>query len=100
MFTKGEYTSCRCDICEILIDDELFCTVTTPDAEIIIDAVKENLLMKGFLDVNVGMGDYSNCQCDICEIVKGDDVFCSVAACDVDLIIGLLEENLYFRKVF
>ena len=38
-------------------------------------------------------GDWTNCRYDICEIVKDDDVFCTVATDDVDLVISVLEEN-------
>lgn len=101
MFKKGDYTNCRTNICEIWIDDEFFCDVVTEYAEIIIDAIKENLLMKGFVDANVRKGDYTNCRYDICEIVDDDgEVLCDVATRDAELIIGVLEENRYFRKVF
>ena len=39
-------------------------------------------------------GEYTNCRYDICEIVDSDgDVFCTVAMEDVDLVIGVLNEN-------
>ena len=38
-------------------------------------------------------GDWTNCRYDICEILKDDEVFCTVATNDVELIIGVLNAN-------
>ena len=39
-------------------------------------------------------GDYTNCRCNICEIIDEDDeVVCNVATEDVEKVIGILEEN-------
>ena len=45
-FTKGEWTNCRYDICEILENGEYFCTVATKDVDLIIKVLEENELLK------------------------------------------------------
>lgn len=45
-------------------------------------------------------GDYTNCRCNICEIVdEYDDVFCNVATEDVDKIIEILNDYERLKKV-
>ena len=46
VYSKGEWTNCRYDICEILKNDELFCTVATDDADLIIRILNENEQLK------------------------------------------------------
>ena len=39
-------------------------------------------------------GDYTNCRCNICEIVDEDDkIVCNVVTEDFEKVIGILEEN-------
>ena len=38
-------------------------------------------------------GDWTNCRYDICEILKNEEVFCTVATDDVDLVIAMFEER-------
>ena len=45
-YSKGDWTNCRYDICEILKNDELFCTVATDDADLIISILNENEQLK------------------------------------------------------
>lgn len=45
-YTKGDYTNCRSDICEILKDDELYCIVNMGDADKIIKLLEENERLK------------------------------------------------------
>ena len=100
-YKLGDYTNCYYAIAEIEVDGEIICTVAQSDVDVVIDAIKTNLLHKGIVDAKVEMGDYTMCRYDIAEIVDDcDDVICTVGQDDVETIIGILEENLYFHKVF
>ena len=44
------------------------------------------------------MGDYTNCQYNICEILKDGEYYCTVATKDVDLIINVLDENEQLKQ--
>ena len=44
-------------------------------------------------------GDYTNCRCNICEIVDEDDkIVCNVVTEDFEKVIGILEENEQLKK--
>lgn len=44
--------------------------------------------------------DYTNCRCNICEIVdEYDDVFCNVATEDVDKIVEILNDYERLKKI-
>ena len=45
-YSKGDYTNCRYDICEILRDDEVYCIVGTGYADKIIKVLEENEQLK------------------------------------------------------
>ena len=45
-YTKGDYTKCLEDICEIWYEDNLYCIVRTDDADKIIDMLNENEQLK------------------------------------------------------
>lgn len=45
-YTKGDYTKCLEDICEIWYEDNLYCIVRTDDADKIIDVLNENEQLK------------------------------------------------------
>ena len=46
-YRKGEYTNCRYDICEIVDGDgDVFCTVATEDADLVIGVLNENMQLK------------------------------------------------------
>ena len=45
-FTKGDWTTCVYDICEINKDGEVFCTVATRDVDLIISVLEENEQLK------------------------------------------------------
>lgn len=45
------------------------------------------------------IGDYTNCQYDICEIIKDDyELYCVVGHKYADMIIEKLEENERLKK--
>lgn len=95
MFKMGDYTTCIYEIAEILVDDEIVCTVAQRDVEIVIEIIEENLELKG-IDAEVKMGDYTNCIYEIAEIVDVDDeneIICTVAQRDVEFVINVLNEN-------
>ena len=46
IYSKGEWTNARYDICEIECDGEVYCTVATKDVELIIDVLNENEQLK------------------------------------------------------
>ena len=44
-------------------------------------------------------GDYTNCRCNICEIVDEDDeIVCNVVTEDFEKVIGILEENEQLKQ--
>lgn len=45
-YSKGDYTNCIYDICEILKDDEVYCIVGTEYADKIIEVLEENERLK------------------------------------------------------
>lgn len=46
-------------------------------------------------------GDYTNCRCNICEIVDEDDkIVCNVVTEDFEKVIGILEENEKLKQAY
>lgn len=46
-YSKGDYTNCRCNICEIVDeDDEIVCNVVTEDFEKVVAILEENERLK------------------------------------------------------
>lgn len=46
-YSKGDWTNCRYDVCEIIdVDDEIICTVALRDVDMIIDVLNENEQLK------------------------------------------------------
>lgn len=96
MFKMGDYTNCYYEIAEIVDEyDDVICTVSQNDVQMVIDIINENEEMKfGKFASKVELGDYTVCRYDIAEIVdEYDDVICTVATDDVETVIGILEEN-------
>ena len=50
-YSKGDYTKCYTDICEIWYEDNLYCIVRTEDADKIIDVLNENEQLKNSVDI-------------------------------------------------
>lgn len=96
MFKMGDYTNCYYKIAEIVDEyDDVICTVSQDDVQMVIDIINENEEMKfGKFASKVELGDYTVCRYNIAEIVdEYDDVICTVATDDVETVIGILEEN-------
>ena len=49
-YTKGDYTKCLEDICEIWYEDNLYCVVRTDDADKLIDVLNENEQLKSRIE--------------------------------------------------
>lgn len=45
-YRKGDWTKCLAETCEVLYDDEYFCTVQTDEADMIIDVLNGNEQLK------------------------------------------------------
>lgn len=96
MFKMGDYTNCYYKIAEIVDEyDDVICTVSQDDVQMVIDIINENEEMKfGKFASKVELGDYTVCRYNIAEIVdEYDDVICTVATDDVETVIEILEEN-------
>ena len=64
-YTKGDYTKCYEDICEIWYEDNLYCIVRTENADKILEVLNENEQLKqeveNIKDANVRCcNDYSH----------------------------------------
>ena len=57
-YTKGDYTRCYEDICEIWHEDNLYCIVRTDDADKIVEVLNENEQLKS--DINLLTDQYNN----------------------------------------
>lgn len=100
-FKLGDYTNCYYEIAEIVDEfDDVVCTVSQEDVDEIISIMNENEKMKfGKLASKFEMGDYTVCRYDIAEIVDEDnEVVCTVATDDVDVVIEILTENLKLKS--
>lgn len=83
-YTKGEWTNCRYDICEIECDGEIYCTVATKDVDLIINVLNENEQLKQQLrifedglkseikETKLAMEDWNECLTD-CKKLKEEN---------------------------